>query len=172
MIARDRRERVASADASQFPRQDEERRDKREIICGSHRMNQPTPTLGSLESYLWEAANILRGPVDAADFKTYVFPLLFFKRISDVHDDEHAAALVEFGGDEDAALFRENYRFQVPEDCHWRDVRVVAKNVGQALQTSLRGIEQANPHTLYGIFGDAQWTNKDRLSDALLRWSW
>jgi type I restriction enzyme M protein len=126
-------------------------------------------TLSQLESHLWEAANILRGPVDAADFKTYVFPLLFFKRISDVHDEEHQAALEEFGGDEEAALFPENYGFQVPEGCHWRDVRTVAKNVGQALQTALRGIEQANPHTLYGIFGDAQWTNKERLSDALLR---
>lgn len=125
--------------------------------------------LSALESHLWEAANILRGPVDAADFKSYVFPLLFFKRISDVHDEEHAAALKEFNGDEEAALFPENYRFQVPEDCHWKDVRKVAKNVGQALQTAMRGIEQANPHTLYGIFGDAQWTNKDRLSDSLLR---
>ena len=45
-------------------------------------------SIGRLESHLWEAANILRGPVDAADFKTYVFPLLFFKRISDVYDEE------------------------------------------------------------------------------------
>lgn len=129
----------------------------------------PIITVSQLESHLWEAANILRGPVDAADFKSYVFPLLFFKRLSDVHDEEHEAALKEFDGDEEAALFPENYRFQIPEGCHWRDVRKVAKNVGQALQTSLRGIEQANPHTLYGIFGDAHWTNKDRLSDALLR---
>jgi type I restriction enzyme M protein len=126
-------------------------------------------TISQLESHLWEAANILRGPVDAADFKSYVFPLLFFKRISDVHDEEHTAALKEFDGDEEAALFPENYRFQIPEDCHWRDVRTAATNVGQVLQTAMRGIEQANPHTLYGIFGDAQWTNKDRLSDALLR---
>ena len=126
-------------------------------------------TLAQLESHLWESANILRGPVDAADFKSYVFPLLFFKRISDVHDEEHAAALTEFEGDEEAALFTENYGFQIPDGCHWADVRKVATSVGQALQTALRGIEQANPHTLYGIFGDAQWTNKDRLSDALLR---
>ena len=126
-------------------------------------------TLTKLESHLWEAANILRGPVDAADFKTYVFPLLFFKRISDVHDEEYDAAMKEFDGDEEAAQFPENYGFQVPNGSHWRDVRKVAKNVGQALQNALRGIEQANPHTLYGIFGDAQWTNKDRLSDALLR---
>ncbi len=125
--------------------------------------------LNQLESHLWEAANILRGPVDAADFKTYVFPLLFFKRLSDVHDEEYQAALAEGGGDEEYALFPQNYRFQVPEGCHWRDVRAVATNVGQALQKALRGIERANPETLYGIFGDAQWTNKERLSDALLR---
>ncbi|MEK7328323.1 MAG: class I SAM-dependent DNA methyltransferase [Chloroflexota bacterium] len=126
-------------------------------------------TLSQLESHLWESANILRGPVDAADFKTYVFPLLFFKRLSDVHDEEHQTALAESGGDEEYARFPQNYSFQVPEDCHWRDARAVSVNVGQALQRALRGIEQANPETLYGIFGDAQWTNKDRLSDALLR---
>ena len=126
-------------------------------------------TLSQLESHLWEAANILRGPVDAADFKTYVFPLLFFKRISDVHDEEYQAALAESDGDEEYARFPQNYRFQVPENCHWSDVRAVTTNVGQALQNAMRGIETANPHTLQGIFGDAQWTNKDRLSDALLR---
>src|ERR1700688_2823814 len=126
-------------------------------------------TLSQLESHLWESANILRGPVDAADFKSYVFPLLFFKRISDVHDEEHAEALKEFEGDEESALFAENYSFQIPESCHWTDVRKVTTNVGQALQIAMRGIEQANPHTLYGIFGDALWTNKDRLSDSLLR---
>ena len=126
-------------------------------------------TLSELESHLWESANILRGPVDAADFKTYIFPLLFFKRVSDVHDEERESALAEFSGDDEAASFAENYRFQIPEGCHWRDVRQVATNVGQALQTAMRGIEQANPHTLYGIFGDAHWSNKDRLSDSLLR---
>lgn len=126
-------------------------------------------TLNELEQHLWESANILRGPVDAADFKTYIFPLLFFKRISDVHSEEHEAALKEFGGDEEAASFSENYLFQVPAGCHWRDVRATTSNVGQALQQAMRGIEQANPHTLYGIFGDAQWSNKERLPDRLLR---
>ncbi|MBU2055516.1 MAG: type I restriction-modification system subunit M [Proteobacteria bacterium] len=122
-----------------------------------------------LESHLWEAANILRGPVDAADFKSYVFPLLFFKRLSDVHDEEYRTAMEESGGDEEYAQFPQNYLFQVPEDCHWSDVRAATTNVGQTLQKAIRGIEKANPETLYGIFGDAQWTNKDRLSDALLR---
>jgi type I restriction enzyme M protein len=132
-------------------------------------MSTPAVTLSQLESHLWESANILRGPVDAADFKTYVFPLLFYKRISDVHDEEYQAALTESGGDEEYAKFPQNYRFQIPEDCHWDDVRSVASNVGQALQRAMRGIEKANPETLYGIFGDASWTNKDRLPDSLLR---
>jgi type I restriction enzyme M protein len=132
-------------------------------------MSNGTTTVNELESHLWEAANILRGPVDAADFKTYVFPLLFFKRISDVHDEEYQTALAEADGDEEYARFPQNYRFQVPENSHWRDARAVTNNVGQALQTAMRGIEKANPETLYGIFGDAHWTNKDRLSDSLLR---
>lgn len=100
-------------------------------------------TVNQLESHLWEAANILRGPVDAADFKTSVFPLLFFKRISDVYDEKYAR-------------FPRNYRFIIPQGCHWNEVRVVTTNVGQKLQKAMRGIEKANPETLYGIFGDAQ----------------
>src|SRR6266851_8427543 len=63
-----------------------------------------------LENHLWEAANILRGPVDAADFKTYIFPLLFFKRISDAYDEEMDQALKESGGDQEYAQFPENHR--------------------------------------------------------------
>ncbi len=125
--------------------------------------------LTTLESHLWEAANILRGPVDASDFKTFIFPLLFFKRISDVYDEEYEQALKESGGDIAYAQFAENHRFQIPEGCHWRDVRAKSTNLGQAIQRSMREIEKANPNTLYGIFGDAPWSNKDRLSDALLR---
>ncbi|MGR9088530.1 MAG: type I restriction-modification system subunit M N-terminal domain-containing protein, partial [Gammaproteobacteria bacterium] len=125
-------------------------------------------TLNQLESHLWESANILRGPVDAADFKTYIFPLLFFKRICDVWDEEYADIVAETG-DAELALFPESHRFQIPDDCHWNDVRSVASNVGTALQRAMREIEKANPDTLYGVFGDAQWTNKERLSDALLK---
>jgi type I restriction enzyme M protein len=122
----------------------------------------------SLESWLWEAANILRGPVDASDFKAYVFPLLFLKRISDVFDEEREAALEESGGDEEYASLPEQHRFQVPPGCHWSEIRSRSTNVGQAIQRAMREIEKANPNTLYGIFGDVQWSNKDRLSDALL----
>src|SRR5206468_10969853 len=93
-----------------------------------------TLDLSTLENHLWEAANILRGPVDAADFKTYIFPMLFFKRISDVFDEELRLALEESGGDQQFALFPENHRFQVPAGAHWEEVRSVAINIGQALQ--------------------------------------
>ena len=122
----------------------------------------------SIESWLWDAANILRGPVDASDFKAYVFPLLFLKRISDVYDEEHESALVESEGDEEYAALPEQHRFQVPPGCHWTDLRSRSTNLGQAIQRSMREIEKANPNTLYGIFGDVQWSNKDRLSDSLL----
>ncbi|MGE0540932.1 MAG: N-6 DNA methylase [Dehalococcoidia bacterium] len=125
-------------------------------------------SLSRLESHLWEAANILRGPVDAADFKTYIFPMLFFKRISDVFDEEYAQALEESGGDQAYAAFRENHRFQIPDGCHWEDVREETVNVGARIQSTLQAIETANPMTLFGIFGDAQWSNKERLSDELL----
>ncbi|MFO0652650.1 MAG: class I SAM-dependent DNA methyltransferase [Polyangiales bacterium] len=123
-----------------------------------------TLTAERLKNHLWEAANILRGPVDAADFKTYIFPLLFFKRICDVWDDETKAAVEEFGD----ASFAEAHRFQVPEGAHWRDVRAITKKVGAVLQKALQSVERANQGTLYGVFGDAQWTNTERLSDALL----
>ena len=135
------------------------------------RRNNNPKTFGNeaLSSQLWEAANILRGPVDAADFKTYIFPLLFFKRICDVYDEEYAAAIEESGGDEEFALFPENHRFQIPDGSHWRDVRSKNANIGNALQKAMRAIEGANPDTLQGIFGDAGWTNKERLSDRLLK---
>jgi type I restriction enzyme M protein len=133
-----------------------------------HFLEARSITLNQLENHLWESANILRGPVDAADFKTYIFPLLFFKRICDVWDEEYAEIVAETG-DSELALYPESHRFQIPDDCHWQDVRAVPGNVGTALQRAMREIEKANPETLYGVFGDAQWTNKERLSDALLK---
>ncbi|MGB3466646.1 MAG: class I SAM-dependent DNA methyltransferase [Cyclobacteriaceae bacterium] len=125
-------------------------------------------TLSQLEQYLSKAAWILKGPVDASDFKIYIFPLLFFKRISDVYDEEYQLALKESGGDVEYANLPEFHRFHIPEGCHWQDVRETTENVGLAIANALRSIEQANQEYLYGIFGDAQWSNKNKLSDRLL----
>lgn len=126
-------------------------------------------TQGQLQSYVWGAATLLRGVIDAGDYKQFVFPLLFFKRVSDVYDEEFEQALKDSGGDVDYATFAENHRFQLPDGAHWRDVRSKATNVGHAIQSAMRRIEESNPDRLFGIFGDAQWTNKERLSDTTLR---
>lgn len=131
-------------------------------------MTKEKITLSQLEQYLSKAAWILKGPVDASDFKVYIFPLLFFKRLSDVYDEEYQQALEESDGDVEYASLPEFHRFEIPEGCHWKDVRETTSNVGLAIEKALRGIEQANQEYLYGIFGDAQWSNKNKLSDRLL----
>src|SRR5688572_18617237 len=125
-------------------------------------------TQQELESRLWAAANSLRGPVDPSDFKAYIFPLLFYKRLSDGWDEEHVRALADFGGDEALAALPENHRFQIPEECHWRDLRRVHENVGVALQRMLDRIQEANAETLAGIFGDVAWGNKEKLPEHAL----
>ena len=125
-------------------------------------------TQKELEKYLWGAATQLRGTIDAGDYKQYIFPLLFFKRICDVYDEEFENALTESDGDIEYAAFAEHHHFVVPKGSHWNDVRETTVNVGVALQDAMRNIEKANPDTLYGIFGDASWTNKNRLSDETL----
>ncbi|MBA3945814.1 MAG: SAM-dependent DNA methyltransferase [Herpetosiphonaceae bacterium] len=134
-------------------------------------MQQPTQPipLQRLESYLWGAAVLLRGVIDAGDYKQFIFPLLFFKRVCDVYDEELELARAEYGDELSDADFAENHRFQIPARAHWSDVRAQATNVGQSLQEAMQQIDQANPRLLSGIFGDAAWTNKDRLSDTTLR---
>jgi type I restriction enzyme M protein len=127
------------------------------------RLTQP-----ELESYLWGAAIILRGLVDAGDYKQYIFPLLFYKRLSDVWDADYAEAFAETE-DKDYAEQMANERFVIPAKAHWTDVRENAKDVGKAIQNSFRAIESANPVKLDGIFGDAPWTNKERLPDHTLK---
>jgi type I restriction enzyme M protein len=121
-----------------------------------------------LESYLWGAAIILRGLVDAGDYKQYIFPLLFYKRLSDVWDAEYAEAFADTN-DEDYARSMADERFVIPAGAHWNNVRETPRDVGKAIQTAFRAIESANPDRLDGIFGDAPWTNKERLPDATLK---
>lgn len=122
-----------------------------------------------LETYLWDSAVLLRTSIDAGAYKQYIFPLLFFKRICDVYDEECANILEEFDGDEEALTWEENHSFMVPEGAHWKDVRSVSADVGKAIVAAFRAIEKANSEKLQGIFGDAAWTNKNRLPDRLLK---
>lgn len=126
-------------------------------------------TQEELESYLWGSAVLLRTSIDAGAYKQYIFPLLFFKRISDVYDEECEKILKEYDGDESALEWEENHLFMVPKGAHWKDVRAKSENIGSALVDAFYKIQSANPDKLQGIFGDAAWTNKNRLPDRLLK---
>ena len=124
-------------------------------------------TIDELEKYLWGSAVLLRTHVDAGAYKQYIFPLLFFKRLSDVYDEECEKVRKEYG--EEALDWEENHQFMIPDGAHWNDVRNVSKDVGKALKDAFHAIEVANPEKLTVIFGDASWTNKNRLPDRLLK---
>jgi hypothetical protein len=110
---------------------------------------------------------VLRGLIDAGDYKQFIFPLVFLKRLSDVYDEEHAAAVAIYGDDELADL-PENHRFAIPDGAHWDDIRKVTTNVGAQILKAMRAIESANPGTLGGVFGDGDWGNKNLLPDSTL----
>ena len=136
--------------------------------------NNITEMSGAQELYnfLFEACNILRGPVSQDNFKDYITPILYFKRISDVYDEETEAALAESDGDAEYAALPEQHRFDIPEGCHWQDVRERSENLGAAIVGAMRKIELANPDTLYGVlsmFSAQKWTDKKNLSDAKIR---
>lgn len=125
-------------------------------------------TQQELDAKLLAAANALRGPIDAADFKAYIFPLLFLKRISDTWHWEHSRALELFDGDEDLAGLPDNYRFVVPDGCRWESVLALHENVGAGVQLVFDRLQEANPETLAGVFGTAQWANKAVLPEGRL----
>ena len=129
-------------------------------------------SLEDLKSFLWGAATRLRGQIDAAGYKEYIFPLLFFKRISDVYDEQFEGYVCE-GGIEYANAQAQELVIRIPDGAHWRDVRECTENVGQRLVEAFIAIEQANPgeHAdgrviggLEGIFGPKDgWTNKAKM---------
>ncbi|WP_018639871.1 type I restriction-modification system subunit M [Parafrankia elaeagni] len=122
-----------------------------------------------LESRLWAAANALRGPVDAADYKTYVFPMLFWKWISDTWDYEHKQAVEEYGEELTDEIEADFHRFELPKNTRWSVVTKTQVNLGDALARAFQRIEQANPKALARIFGDAFWGNEERLPPSALR---
>lgn len=134
-------------------------------------------TLDELKSFLWGAATRLRGQIDAAGYKEYIFPLLFFKRISDVYDEQFHDFVCE-GGVDYANSQAKDLAIRIPDGAHWKDVREVTENVGQRLVEAFIAIEQANPGEeadgrviggLEGIFGPKDgWTNKAKMPDHII----
>jgi type I restriction enzyme M protein len=122
----------------------------------------------NLEEHLWKAAVLLRGGMDSGEYKNIIFPLMFIKRLSDVFDEEYENALKESGGDKSYADLYE-YRFKITKDTNWNSIRNTSENLGKKILDVIRKIEKDNPKRLDGIFGDANWTNKQRFSDELLK---
>lgn len=129
-------------------------------------------TSKQLFNHLFEACNILRGPINQDEYKSYVTPILFFKRISDVYDEEYQEALDFSGGDEEYASAEDMHSFVIPDGSHWEDVHAVSRDVGKAIVRAMQEIEKANPETLSGVFSsfdDATWTDKNKLTDERLK---
>jgi len=124
-------------------------------------------TIDELKSYLWHSAVLLRTNIDAGAYKQYIFPLLFFKRLNDVYEEETEKAVAQNGPEADE--WEETHKFVLPEEAHWSKIRGVSENVGKAITKAFRAIEDANSDKLAGIFGDGTWTNKNRLPDRLLK---
>ncbi|MFD1734986.1 N-6 DNA methylase [Bacillus salitolerans] len=168
-IGRSRETKVKTGDRNAMIQSSVETADKE--LKDSIPTNEET-TSQQLFNHLFEACNILRGPINQDEYKSYVTPILYFKRISDVYDEETQDALERSGGDEEYASFPENHSFDIPEGCHWQNVREASENVGVAIVRAMNGIERANPDTLSGVFSsfdDANWTDKTKLSDERLK---
>ena len=148
-------------------------------------------TQAKLESKLWEAANSLRGAMDAADYKNYAFPVLFWNWISDNWELEHQKFLDDYAGqdlgEEALAEVEADYHiFTVPDGTRWSQVfrnEGVPKGIqedknnklnpatylGIRVKHAMDRISQANTDRLANIFGDVHYANQERLPEAALK---
>ncbi|MFA5751223.1 MAG: type I restriction-modification system subunit M [Candidatus Paceibacterota bacterium] len=131
-------------------------------------LEKKTLTLSQLESFLWKSADILRGKIDSSDYKKYIFGLLFYKRMSDVWDEEYKKVIDEYD-DESIAIADYNHRFQVPKDCRWNKITEHAENIGQKLNEIFDKLTNANSPKLDKIFDDLDFANKDRFPNETLQ---
>ena len=122
-----------------------------------------TLTRQELESKLWQAADILRGQIDAADYKNYIFSILFLKRLSDRFDEEVESAIA-LGVARDVALKdRDEHEFFVPESARWEAISAASMNLGETLNVVSHAIEDANTPRLDGVLAGTNWNDESKL---------
>ena len=121
-----------------------------------------TLTRQELESKLWQAADILRGQIDAADYKNYIFSILFLKRLSDRFEEEVENAVKQGVGRNIAFEDRDEHEFFVPESARWPALTGAGMNLGEALNIAGHAVEEANPK-LDGVLTGANWNDESKL---------
>ena len=120
-------------------------------------------TTQELESKLWQAADILRGQIDSADYKNYIFSILFLKRLSDRFDEEVQNA-VNAGVPLAIALTdRDEHEFFVPEQARWPVITSASMNLGEALNVASHAVEEANTPRLDGVLSPTNWNDESKL---------
>ena len=124
--------------------------------------------LDALKSHLWESANILRGSIDAADYKNYIFGLLFLKRLSDVFEEEAERIEKETGNKKVAWNDPDEHEFFVPETARWDYIKTHTQNLGELLNKANDALEEQNTATLEGVLSATDFNDKDRLPDVIL----
>ena len=122
-------------------------------------------SVAQLEQYLWSAADILRGSIDSSDYKTYIFGLLFLKRLSDRFEEE-AEKLIAKGEPEDVAWTEpDEHQFFVPDRARWGAIQRTANNIGETLNKACAALEEQNP-ALEGVLAGIDYNDERRLGDA------
>ncbi len=120
-------------------------------------------TKHELESKLWQAADILRGQIDSADYKNYIFSILFLKRLSDRFEEEIQNAVASGVPRETALSDRDEHEFFVPESARWEAISAGSMNLGETLNISSHTIEDANTPRLDGVLVGTNWNDETKL---------
>ena len=120
-------------------------------------------TTQELESTLWQAADILRGQIDAADYKNYIFSILFLKRLSDRFDEEVENAVASGVARDVALTDRDEHEFFMPESGRWPALAGASMNLGETLNVASHAVEEANTPRLDGVLAPTNWNDESKL---------